>query len=222
MPAACERFEIEIGMRQHGALGAAEAVDLDAHLATCATCRAFAASQMGLEQTLHQRTAAEVARIDWQALERGVARLRRSYRLKLWLAPLFFLQVPLVFLIGSGKLPPIEMLVLGPPATVLLYVGFVWLVNRPFRSLLLAGASTEDLAAGYAAELQRRRVRAWVFIVANLGFVALGLAMALLGPADTRSRLSALFVAAFFGVWAFVDLAFTLPRIARNLAEVRR
>jgi hypothetical protein len=215
---SCDRFEVEIGMRQHGALDADEERTLDAHLAGCASCRAFAASSGTIETALRKQVDAEVATVDWRALEAGVRRLQRSYKLKLWLAPLFLLQIPLVFLLGTGHLPPRELLIAGPPMTVLLFVGWVWWMNRPLRALTRAGRSREDLVLGYARELGRRRIIALGFAVLNTLLTVACLANAVLQP---EIRFYSIFCATVFGGWAAYDLFVRLPRLRRALAEVR-
>ncbi|HEX4460096.1 MAG TPA: zf-HC2 domain-containing protein, partial [Polyangia bacterium] len=96
MTTKCERFEVEIGMRQHGALDARETARLDGHLTTCASCRDFAAAGGDFDLALERQVATELETVEWRAVEDGVTRLQRSYRRKLWLAPLFVLQVPLI------------------------------------------------------------------------------------------------------------------------------
>lgn len=212
---SCEKFEIEIGMRQHGALDAAEEAALDAHLAGCESCRAFAAEAGGFETALKRRAEEEVKQVDWERLLRGVRALRTNYRLKLWLAPLFLLQVPLIFLIGMGQLPPREMLIVGPPATVGIYLAWVWLIHRPFREVMAVVQNNDDLLRGYLRELERRMTRAKVFIVLNTLVVIGGLAVGIV-MGDWRD----LFVAAFFAGWIALDLLWRLPRLRLMRAEV--
>ena len=70
MTTECERFEIEIGMRQHGALDAREEVALDAHLRGCPTCQRFAATFGGIETTLRQRVeAVDVTGLPWTEVD---------------------------------------------------------------------------------------------------------------------------------------------------------
>lgn len=214
---SCDRFEVEIGMRQHGALDAEEERTLDAHLAGCASCRAFAASSGTIETALRKQVDAEVATVDWRALEDGVRRLQRSYKRKLWLAPLFLLQIPIAFLLATGHLPPRELLIAGPPMTVLIFVGWVWLMNRPLRALARAGRSSEDLVLGYVRELGRQRLRARVFAVLNTLLTVGCLASAAIQP---EIRLYSIFCAAVFGGWAAYDLWVRLPRLRRALAKV--
>ncbi len=217
MDRECDRFELEIGMRQHGALDAREEAALAAHLATCESCRAFARATGDGEAALKRQVDAELAQVDWRALHRGVERLQRSYRLKLWLAPLFILQVPLIFLLGLGHLPPRELLA-ASPATVFLYVAWVWLVNRPFREVMAVVKSGDELLVGYMRELRRQRLRARVFSVIYLFLAVPGLALAF-GGDGLRLRLYGVGCAVLFGALVAYELLAKLPRLRRALAE---
>jgi len=215
----CEKFEIEIGMRQHGALDAAEEALLDAHLATCDGCREFARLSGATASTLQADVRDEVARIDWGAMERGIARLRRNYRLKLWLAPLFLLQVPLTFLIATGHLPPPDVMAVGPVSTVAIYVGWVWLVNRPFREVLAVVKSPEDLLRAYRRELRRQKLRTGAFVAVNGALTLFSAAMIAAVP-DLRGKLIVAGVTAVMAAWTAYDLRWKLPRINRALAAL--
>ncbi len=63
----CEDYEVEIEMRLHGAL--ASAVELDAHLATCASCRAFEELAKRTEKTMSSVAMAEAQTIDWEQMK---------------------------------------------------------------------------------------------------------------------------------------------------------
>jgi anti-sigma factor RsiW len=217
----CERFEIEIGMRQHGALDAGAEAVLDAHLAGCRACRAFAGTSDALTASLKQRARADVAAVDWSEIQGGIVRLRRSYRRHLWLAPIFLLQLPLSALLATGELPPPEMLATMPIMTVGIYLAYVWLVNRPFREIMRVTRRPDDLLAAYARELRRQRLRARVFVALNTALALGCLAIALLGE-DRSMLLYGLVCAALFACWAAYDLAVKLPRLGRALAEVSR
>lgn len=222
MATECDRFELEICMRQHGALDAREEAALDAHLAGCAGCARFAAGGGGIDAALQRNVLEEAAAVDWTALRDGVTRWQRRQRLELWLAPLFLLQVPLAFLAATGKLPPRELLVAGPPLTVALYVAWVWLVNRPFREVLAVARSHDDLLAGWTRELVRKRRRARVFAAVNGAIAVACLAAAVVVDGTTRLAIYSLGCAALFGGWSAYDVALTLPRLRRALAEAGR
>jgi hypothetical protein len=135
--------------------------------------------------------------------------------LKLWLAPLFLLQVPLIFLIGSGHLPPKEMLFAGPPLTVAIYLAWIWLIHRPFHEVMAVVKNNDDLLRGYLCELDRRVMRAKLFVAINSLFVASGVVLAIV----QRDAID-LFVAAFFLGWVGLDVLWRLPRLKRARAEV--
>ncbi len=217
MTTKCERFEVEIGMRQHGALDQRETARLDGHLATCAGCRDFAAAGGSFDLALERQVAAELQTLDWRAVEQGVTRVRRSYRRKLWLAPLFVLQVPLIFWLGLGQAPPRELL-LAAPLTPLLFAGYVWLVNRPFRVLMSAVLRGDDLVAGFIGELRRQRLRARIFVGVNALLALTCVVQAIVVP-ELRLKLFDLAGALFFAAWAGYDVGWKLPRLQRALAE---
>ncbi|HWE26387.1 MAG TPA: zf-HC2 domain-containing protein [Polyangia bacterium] len=217
MTTKCERFEVEIGMRQHGALDARETARLDGHLTTCASCRDFAAAGGDFDLALERQVATELETVEWRAVEDGVTRLQRSYRRKLWLAPLFVLQVPLIFWLGLGQAPPRELL-LAAPLTPLLFAAYVWLVNRPFRALMSAVLRGDDLVAGFVAELRRQRLRARIFVGVNALLTLTCLTQALIVP-ELRLKLFELAGGLFFAAWATYDLAFKLPCLSRALDE---
>ncbi len=218
MTTECGVFEVEIGMRHHGALDSKEEAGLDTHLSTCASCRAFARSGDDIVEALQRSTSAEVKEVDWNKLHEGARRLRASYVRKLWLAPLFVLQAPLIFLLGVGHAPPAALLA-AAPATVGLYLGYVWLVNLPFREVMKVAKAGDDLLRGYVRELQRQQLRARIFVAANLLFTAVSLGSALLIDQGMRLRLYLLGCALVFGAWAAYDLRSKLPRLRRALAE---
>jgi hypothetical protein len=219
MTRSCEEFELDLVMREHGALVPAAAGALDDHMAGCPACRRFAADGSDVEDALRRIAARDAERIDWERVHAGVRSLRRGQRLKLYLAPLFLLQVPLVLLVGTGQLPTGEPLFLvGPPVTVALYLGWIWLVGRPFREVLAVVQAEDELLVAYERELRRRRSRARVFAALNTIFAATGVALAVANP---HKALAGVFVAIVFAAWAALDLLRTLPHIRRALAEVR-
>jgi len=218
MSADCERFELEIGLCEHGLLDAARSAALDAHLATCASCRSFASVARRAEAALRRQSESDAETIDWGRLSANTARIRRSYRIKLWLAPIFFLQVPLIALLAPVRLPR-EVLIAGPFATVAIFAAYVWLVGRPFRMLTAAARGRDDLLLGYVRELRRQRLRAWIFAIWNASVAVMSVECAF-AFADIRGYAAA--CALFFAAWSAYDVAVTLPRRRRALTEVSR
>jgi hypothetical protein len=142
---------------------------------------------------------------------------RRNHLLKLFLAPLFLLQVPLAYLLATGHLPPRELLLVGPPSTVALFAGYVWLVNRPFREVTQVARAGDDLLVGYVRELRRRRLRARIFAAVNLALTVFCVGVALVD--GDGIVLYALLCALVFAGWAAYDLALALPRLKLALEE---
>ena len=64
---SCDDYEVEIEMRLHGAL--ASSAELDAHLATCASCRAFEELAKRTEKTMSTIAIAETQTIDWKQMK---------------------------------------------------------------------------------------------------------------------------------------------------------
>jgi len=64
----CEDFEVGIEMRLHGALDAPQTDSLVAHLATCASCRAFEQLARGSENAMNQQTNLHLQTLDWDVL----------------------------------------------------------------------------------------------------------------------------------------------------------
>lgn len=105
----CEDFEVKIEMRLHGALDAPETDDLAAHLATCASCRAFDDLAKGSENAMNQQTNLHLQTLDWDGLWKRTKsffetqsrqRLVSSAVVVLALAPMFMLMMNDV--LGSG------------------------------------------------------------------------------------------------------------------------
>jgi predicted anti-sigma-YlaC factor YlaD len=214
----CETFEVELGMREHGALDPARMASLDAHLAGCPACRTYAESSGTHTTSLKREAELEADHVDWEHLQRGVHRLRRSYRLKLWLAPAFLFLFPLALLVSGGHVDP-KLYVLAPISNFAIYVAYLWLVGRPFREVLAVAKSNEPLLDGYVRELRRTRLRTWLFVAWN-GAAALAMLTAAL--LDPRMRLYGTLCALGFGAWTAYDLKARLPRLRRALAEVGR
>jgi hypothetical protein len=214
---SCDRFEIDVEMRRHGALDAVEERTLDEHLAGCAGCRLYADEGGTVEASLRASAEEDAAQVDWDRLHRGVLRLRRSYRWKLWLAPLFLLQTPLAFLLATGRAPDPQILAAGMVGNVGLYLAYVWLVNRPLREILRG--TRGDLLESYMRELKRQRLRARVWVAINVA-LTLGCALFAFEQPSVRMVLYALGCATVFVAWAAYDLTWKLPRLQRLLAEV--
>jgi hypothetical protein len=219
MTSDCERFEVEVGMRQHGALDEARIAALEAHLAGCPSCRQFAATTSLHTTTLRQEAARDAAAVDWTRVHDGVRALRRSQRTRLWLAPLILFSLPLALLVSGGRFHDPKLYLMFPAGNLAIYLAYVYWAGRPFREVLAVAKSGTPLLAGYARELRRLRLRTWFFVAWNGSAALFMLGAALVGP-GARLRLFASLCALGFGAWTAYDLRKRLPRIRRALAEV--
>jgi predicted anti-sigma-YlaC factor YlaD len=159
MTSDCERFEVEVGMRQHGALDAARLAALEAHLAGCPACRKFAEDAARQEDSLRSGVARDAATVDWTRIHEGVRTLRRGQRRRLWLAPVLLVLFPLALLVSGGRFHDPKLYALIPVANFSIYLVYVWLVGRPFREVLAVAHGGAPLLEGYARELRRQRLR---------------------------------------------------------------
>lgn len=106
-----------------------------------------------------------------------------------------------MFLLGTGELPPSE------------------LVGRPTRTLLASARSRTDLLLGHERELRRQQLRARIFGAVN-AILAAACVVPVLLEEEPRLRLYALGCVTFFGAWAAYDRWHRLPRLRAALAEV--
>src|SRR5205823_7293768 len=86
-------WEVRIERRGHGALAADEAGELEAHLAECAACRAYAGLARGMERTMQTAGAELGERIDWARVRAGVDHGARRARRELWAGAAFAMGI---------------------------------------------------------------------------------------------------------------------------------
>src|SRR5712692_4282140 len=89
----CNEWEVRIERRGHGALAADEAGELEAHLAECAPCRAYAGLARGMERTMQTAGADLGERIDWARVRAGVDHGARRARRELWSGAAFAMGI---------------------------------------------------------------------------------------------------------------------------------
>jgi hypothetical protein len=80
----CNEWEVRIERQGHESLAPGEAGELEAHLAECASCRAYAVLANGMERTMQTAGAELGARIDWLRVRAGVDQGARRARRELW------------------------------------------------------------------------------------------------------------------------------------------
>lgn len=143
----CDDFEMAIDLRLHGALEAAAAKRLDAHLATCAGCRRYERIATIVQTQLREARGASVA---------GMGRGAVGFRTRM----LAHQSPDEIALVAVGVMVLLPLLgIHGPLAVVLVVVPAIalqmLLARRRLRGLGEADAPG-DLAAFYARELERR------------------------------------------------------------------
>lgn len=218
---ACAEHEIAIDKRLHGVLSGDEARDLDAHLATCAGCRAYDASARGTQGDLALAAREVRAQVDWAAVERTVHATLRARRRKLAFAA--SLGVVAAFVATWGLSPPGHVLVFGLGVTVLvaaIVATRVVVVLREVRGIARLAAG-DELLARHRAMLASRIVK-----LARLRWVAGGVALWCLGSAalagEPRAAVTYVVLAAVVAAPWLHTLVLELPRLRRELADLDR
>jgi hypothetical protein len=227
--AGCEGFEIAIEMRLHGAADAGASAGLNAHLATCASCREFEAAVRRMENSM-KRDSEDVARqIDWSRLSTRVQQLKTEN----WIFPLglllsFVVLVAGVFLV-TGPIPAWRDL---SSAVGVVVVAFLLLFSYSssraatrLREARNAEESREKLLAYWrkALEERTRRLRRY-WLTLPLGAAPLLLLTAWNAhrahfPVVVLVLSDALLPALFIGL--ALDLRFVqLPRLEREREEL--
>ncbi len=215
----CGDYEVEIEMRLHGALEAARAAELDAHLATCAACRAFEALARDTEARLATQAAVEVRAVDWEALR---VRLRASVTREFnqgWRSLLLFflVEVSAILLIGEGHFPDSEL--------VLVLVGIlavVMLARRVSERRQLR--RVERWPQGFLKHYRARLERNVKYAPTILQMVVLGALSLWLTLKDAHSWTerggAVLYALGFVGLSAHARWVH-VPRLKRELDELR-
>jgi len=209
----CDDFEIAIEMRLHGALGGAAAAGLDAHLVTCARCRAFAAAARGTEAAMRDAASEAAKGVDWGAVEAQVARWRRRG----WVSAGPAAVTLLVWGAMTWKLhargdPDVWVPVLAALATVLA-LALAWRKRRADAARMARGG--DELLALLRRDLAARR-RALVPLLLLLAALTIGMAWrAAVEPGRWASGLL-WSMAAAGGVALAAGLLVKRPRLARE------
>jgi hypothetical protein len=171
----CQEFEIQIEMRLHGAL--ADASALDAHLVTCASCRAFEELGKKTEHTMAETARIETKQIDWKSL-RETMKSRLSHDTKARIA-LFggtcVAQVAAMSTFAPNK-PHFPQLYINWAVTFVLIIGVLAVIGRVERRRLRSYEdSQEDMLFFQRAYLESRLWRTYFAVAClvpfGLGFV---------------------------------------------------
>lgn len=220
----CAEWEIAIEKRGHEALASSENAALQAHLAGCASCRAYAGLAHGMERTMQTAGAELDGRIDWQRVRAEVEQGARRARHELWAGgawALFCIAVVPWRQLLAAPIPLAVLVAALVPAALLCAI-----VYRQTRGRALsAGASraSDAAALGWLREELNARIRgrrrALFLEVAACAVVA---AVALLEQVPDRAWLRLVLVAGV--VLVFGDAGWAafraLPRLERERAEL--
>jgi hypothetical protein len=218
----CEDFEVSIEMRLHGALdaGAPRSGQLDDHLATCASCRAFEALAKGSENAMNQQTNLHLQTLDWDGLWKRTRtffdttsrqHLVSSAVVVLALAPMMMLMENDV--LGSAALLGISW--------ALAIAWRLWSVRRRLAAVAKYEGDTGELLFFYRRELEDR-LRSSRFVLFLVPVWAGLVAVRIVHPFETAQQwigFAGLGVV-ILGAVAYVWLV-RRARVARELSQLR-
>lgn len=158
---SCDEFEVQIEMRLHGALPVADA--LEAHLATCASCRAFEDLAKRTEQTMTATVTEEAQQIDWKNLRDGIAkRMERDAMMRLGaFVAVFAAQAVAMLAFNAEKF----YAMIFPNFAILCAIALAVLAGGTYfrkRRMRAYETSREDLVFFQRSYLEGRLWRAWI------------------------------------------------------------
>lgn len=215
---SCEGYEVAIEERRLGTLDPSAAARLDAHLAGCASCRAFAAFQRRSEEIMTSNADATLDDHDWAVIKKNLRRAPRRWRDHLLLYAIAFIAAtPMIALALGGDVLFMlgTMLVVLPLAFAARFV----LDRRLVREMEWIGTREADFFAEYRRLVARGRRMLWTAIVLfplwALAVDAIGWWVSGPGDALTRTcRVLLVAVASLTSLWLR-----TVP--LRRLDEIR-
>jgi hypothetical protein len=148
----CDDFQIAFDQRHAGAPAAISSTDVDAHVATCAVCTAYAALSAELAGSISTEPLPGVETI----VARAAATTRKLRRERIAL-PLFVSGVLVALQLATLDRSVVAILGGAVGGYVAGYFIFGWLMRRPLAALhALGGASHDDVLASWRTELDRR------------------------------------------------------------------
>jgi hypothetical protein len=209
--ADCHEHEIAIEQRLHGVAPGVPDAELDQHLASCASCRAFAARSHELEQAMASERPTRDAG-DWRKLERGLQGWRRD-RLGTAAVPLatVFLMAPFV---GGTPFGALAVLVV---VAVSVRLEGLRLVRMASRLAAVPGELVAFLRDQLDAQIRRTRRDVWLFL--GLGIVAPA-SVLLTGRTAAWHLIGALLSSLLFVALALQARLTRLPRLLAERADL--
>jgi hypothetical protein len=216
----CDRFEIAVEMRRHGALDAPAVAKLDAHLASCEACRRFDALSKSSEEAMQGAAAAIGRSMDWESARARVHSIVEAKR-----------RTILRFALASGLLlaavgwfeGTAAVVVTGACLALVLFVALSEQRDRA-RELARAEGAQEDMIAFYRNWLDRsfraQRDGSWLTLAAGVLWLGAGALRAANADAPEREVAFAVGAGLFFlGTFALYRVV-RMPRLLRERAEL--
>jgi anti-sigma factor RsiW len=221
----CGAFEIALDMRAQGALAAAAVEVLEAHLAACESCRAYAASVGRVQAALRVAPALPPS---WEVVQARVQAEVKAYRRAPWITIAAMLGA-LGSIVGITKLAGARPPSLVELALVFAFALFLYVIvhvrsRRRLRGLLDA----RDVVASYRAQLEdgvRQTRRTLPLLFATVGLLLLQLVAIVAGSTrvtpEVRFAFGANVVATLLSLFNLVTMPRRIRAMRRELAELK-
>jgi hypothetical protein len=224
----CDDFQIALEMQRQGALSEPDAARLDAHLASCAVCRAYAAQMGRAEATMATYAQAELTHTDWDRLGRQLRTWFRTWQfhaldprtVEFWLAAAWIaLALGAMPTRPGHPLPLLEMLLAGAAGLVLSLVVDV-VKSRAFLANARKQTKTRGelmLAARMEAERRLRLRKGGLTIIPLLSVM---FALPVEGTTAHSLALRAGCIAVSL-VYVAYEFRVVFPRMKRDIEELK-
>lgn len=218
----CEDFEVSIEMRLHGALDAraAQTTQLVAHLATCASCRAFEALARGSENAMNQQTNLHLQTLDWDGLwKRTRTFFDTSSRQHVVSSAVVVLALAPMMMLMENDVAGSAALLLTSWALAIAWR--MWSARQRLAAVAKYEGDTGELIFFYRSELEQR-LRSTRSVLFMLPLFAVFVAFRITHPFTTTSQWIGF---AGLGVVILSALAYVWwvrrPRVARELQQLK-
>jgi hypothetical protein len=154
----CDDYQIAFGQLGAGASSGAPAAEVDAHLAACAACAAYASLSRKVNGSMMNTLSLSPPPLDLDAMRAHVTKFRRQASRTLMIWPVAFGAFFLVsLLLGPGRATVLGAVVGAAVGAGVSYAILALWTRRYIASLTaLEAKSGNELVAGMRAELDRR------------------------------------------------------------------
>jgi hypothetical protein len=215
-----EDFEVRIEMRLHGALDAPSEAELAAHLATCASCRAFEDLAKGSERAMNQQTNLHLEALDWDSLWKRTRTYfdRQSRQHMISSAVVVGALAPMMMLMENDVLRSGALLLFSWAAAI---AWLRWSTRRKLAAVATYEGDTGELVFFYRRELEDR-MRTSRRILWLVPVVMVAMAFRLVDPFHTVAQWVGFagVYAVIFGAIAYVWFV-RRARVARELRQLK-